>query len=289
MKQKHLHQPFELYISDPGDWEERILVYHFFEIVLILEGEGVREVNRNHFNYRAGDIFLFTPLDCRGFKSSIPTKFCSIRFAEVFLTAYRNQAERATVSGWLKQLEQLFYQHNRFEQFVIKDAADQHMVSSLIAHLVTEFERRQTYFEDNIQHLITLMLNTLVRNIAVPAQHRQTLQEEEPLINRMLLHIKEHIASREQLSIAYLARTFNLSANYVGEYFKKMTGESIQRYITVYKMRLVENKLQYSVSTISQIADELGFNDESHLSSQFKKFAGVSPAQYRKEKAQRAA
>ncbi|MDF2193761.1 AraC family transcriptional regulator [Paraflavitalea sp. CAU 1676] len=285
MKQKNLHQPFELYVSDLGDLEERILVYHFFEIVQILDGEGVREVNENHFPYRTGDIFLFTPLDCRGFKSNTPTRFCSIRFSEVFLTGYKNVAERHTVSSWLKQLEQLFYQHNRFEQFVIRDETDRAMVTGLIANLVQEFDRKQAYFEDNIQHLITLMLNTLARNISVSTAKRPASQEEEPLINKMLLHIKEHIHAKDKLTISYLAGAFHLSSNYVGEYFKKMTGESLQRYVTVYKMRLVEYKLLYSQSTISQIAEELGFTDESHLSTQFKKYAGVSPAAFRKAKA----
>jgi AraC-like DNA-binding protein len=68
----------------------------------------------------------------------------------------------------------------------------------------------------------------------------------------------------------------------VGEYFKKMTGESLQHYIMLYKMRLVENKLRFSNLSLSQIADELGFSDESHLSKQFKKYSGHSPNEFRK-------
>ncbi len=68
MKQKALHRPFELYVADMETWQASPLVYHFFEIVQILEGEGERYVNLNRFPYTKGSIFLFTPLDCRGFK-----------------------------------------------------------------------------------------------------------------------------------------------------------------------------------------------------------------------------
>ncbi len=51
--------------------------------------------------------------------------------------------------------------------------------------------------------------------------------EPEPLINRMLLHVHENIHSSDKLRISYLASHFNLSANYVGEYFRKLTGESL--------------------------------------------------------------
>ncbi|WP_394332708.1 helix-turn-helix domain-containing protein [Chitinophaga rupis] len=100
----------------------------------------------------------------------------------------------------------------------------------------------------------------------------------------MLLYIHQHINLPEKLKIEHLASHFNLSANYVGEYFRKFAGESLQHYITQYKIKLVQQRLAYSTLTISQIAGELGFTDESHLSRQFRKYSGVSPVEYRKSK-----
>jgi AraC-like DNA-binding protein len=283
MKKKILYEPLEMVVSNVDDWKENVLIYHFFEIMQILEGEGVREVNRNKFQYNAGDIFLFTPLDCRGFESNAPTKFCSIRFSEMFLTSTANTIEKERLLGWLKQLEQLFYRHNRSEKLAI-DNIDRQLVTSLISNLTSEYTRKLSFFEENIQHMITLILNTLVRNIPELPQRSSAQFDDEPLINKMLLHVKEHIQFKEKLSISFLSRQFHLSSNYVGEYFKKMTGESLQHYIMVYKMRLVENKLRFTQLTLNQIADELGFSDESHLSKQFKKYSGFSPVQYRRLK-----
>jgi AraC-like DNA-binding protein len=98
----------------------------------------------------------------------------------------------------------------------------------------------------------------------------------------MLLHILQHIADPEKLRIDFLAAQFNLSENYVGEYFRKLTGESLQHYITNYRIKLVQQRLANSALTVSQIAEELGFTDESHLSRQFRKHKGISPAEFRK-------
>ncbi|PSL49759.1 AraC-like DNA-binding protein [Chitinophaga niastensis] len=282
MKEKQLHQPFELYISDIEEWEERALIYHFFEIVQILEGEGIRVVNENNFSYQKGDIFLFTPLDCRGFKSIKATKFCSIRFSEVFLTDYKSISMRERITLWLNQLEQIFYQHNRFQPVMIRNKNDGKMITNLIDSLGSEFDHKQAYFEDNLQHLITVILNLLSRNVInhVTAGN----QHKEPLINKIVLHIRQNIYKKEELKVKYLATKFNLSANYVGEYFKKITGESLQDYIKLYKMKSVEQRLIFSDNRIGEIADELGFTDESHLSTQFKKHSGYSPTEYRKNK-----
>jgi YesN/AraC family two-component response regulator len=282
MEHKELHQPFELYVSDMECWNERPLIYHFFEIVQILEGSGMRTTNLNDFPYEKGSIFLFTPLDCRGFDIATPTRFCSIRFSEVFLGQYKSAHDRERIVQWLKQLEHIFFHHNRFQQLLVRDAGDCQMISSLINHVVREYELKQSYHEENLQHFVTLLLNILARNVSDHSAATTTGQESEPLINRMLLHIRQHISDTEKLRVDYLAAHFNLSANYVGEYFRKLTGESLQHYITQYKIKLVQQRLAFSTMTVSQIAGELGFNDESHLGRQFRKHSGVSPVEYRK-------
>ncbi|WP_298736597.1 AraC family transcriptional regulator [uncultured Chitinophaga sp.] len=283
MEGKALHRPFELFVSDMECWNERPLIYHFFEIVQMLDGEGVRIVNENKFAYHKGSIFLFTPVDCRGFYAEKPTRFCSIRFSEVFLKQYKNAQERERITQWLKQLEHIFSHHNRFQELLITQPGDCETVAVLIQQMVKEYEQKQAYHEENLQHFVTLILNILARNVSDKAATAAPAAAAEPLINRMLVHIRQHISDPEKLRIDYLAATFNLSANYVGEYFRKLTGESLQHYITQYKIKLVEQRLANSTLTISQIAGELGFTDESHLSRQFRKHNGVSPVEYRKK------
>jgi AraC-like DNA-binding protein len=282
MEQKVLHAPFELYVSDMECWHERPLIYHFFEIVQILEGAGSRIVNRNTFPYNKGSIFLFTPRDCRGFDIHMPTRFCSIRFSEAFLGKCRTPQDRERITQWLKQLEHIFFHHNRFQQLLVKQPGDCQMIRTLMENMVKEYDEKPPYHEENLQHFVTLLLNILARNVSDSTATRATGLESAPLIDRMLLHIRQHISDPEKLRIEHLASQFNLSENYVGEFFRKFTGESLQHYITQYKIKLVQQRLAYSTLTISQIAGELGFTDESHLSRQFRKYNGVSPVEYRK-------
>jgi YesN/AraC family two-component response regulator len=149
--------------------------------------------------------------------------------------------------------------------------------------MIREYEQKRAYHEENLQHFVTLILNILARNVSDDVEAAAPAAEAEPLINRMLVHIRQHISDADKLRVDYLAAHFNLSANYVGEYFRKLTGESLQHYITQYKIKLVEQRLANSTLTISQIAGELGFTDESHLSRQFRKHNGLSPVEYRKK------
>ncbi|WP_245705540.1 helix-turn-helix domain-containing protein [Chitinophaga filiformis] len=75
----------------------------------------------------------------------------------------------------------------------------------------------------------------------------------------------------------------NQSENYLGRYFKKHTNETLQEYILRYKLRMVESRLLHSNMRLTEIADSLGFTDKSHLNRLFRKYNGVSPAQYKKQ------
>ena len=46
-------------------------------------------------------------------------------------------------------------------------------------------------------------------------------------------------------------------------------------------MKLAENRLLKTNSTVSEIAYELGFTDESHFNRQFKKYHNTTPGNYR--------
>jgi hypothetical protein len=65
---------------------------------------------------------------------------------------------------------------------------------------------------------------------------------------------------------------------------KRQTGESLKQYITKYKTDLIGSRLLNSWLTLTDIADEFGFSDESHLCKQFKNYMGATPKTFRKQR-----
>jgi AraC-like DNA-binding protein len=99
---------------------------------------------------------------------------------------------------------------------------------------------------------------------------------------QIISYIHQNIYDPSKLKAEHIAAHFNISLHYIGEYFKKHTGENLQQYIIHYKLSLVEARLRYSDMRLNEIADELGFTDESHLTKTFSKYRGITPTQYRK-------
>jgi YesN/AraC family two-component response regulator len=282
MKSKVLYSPLEVQVSDLKQWFEQPLVYHFFELVLVKEGTGTRHVNYNLLPYNKGDIFMFTPSDCRGFFESTPTRFCSIRFSTQFLMQCKDDVQQAHIAGWLKVLEQIVSHQNQLSNFIVKSDADLKMLSNLFDNIQLEFDGKEIYHQDNLQQMLSVMLNILVRNVTASRFGSQKEEPGAPLIDRIVDHIHLYIGSPAKLRVEYMADQFYLSVNYLGEYFRKETGQSLRDYIGRYRLKLVQQRLAQTRLTISEIAQEFGYSDESHLSRQFKKHACVSPSEFRK-------
>jgi len=72
-----------------------------------------------------------------------------------------------------------------------------------------------------------------------------------------------------------------MSPSYVREFFKKQVKIPLNEYIIKVKLKLVEIRLLNSDFTLTQIADDLGFTDVSHLSKTFKRYSGISIREFK--------
>jgi len=102
---------------------------------------------------------------------------------------------------------------------------------------------------------------------------------KDRIIQKCTHYIAEHY--REDLSIKRVAQCVNLSIPYFSKLFKKETGRSFVEYVTFVRMQRAVWLLRHTNETIEQISDELGFNTPNYFSSTFKKYAGLSPSEYR--------
>lgn len=101
------------------------------------------------------------------------------------------------------------------------------------------------------------------------------------LVNMCKNHIFNHIF--EPISIHDLAQLVHLNPVYLSQLFKKEVGIPLGKYIQEMKLQEAQQLLLQTNHSIADICMMLQFNSQSHFTSLFKKFAGVTPKQYRKK------
>ncbi|WP_367652303.1 helix-turn-helix domain-containing protein [Sphingobacterium sp. BN32] len=99
---------------------------------------------------------------------------------------------------------------------------------------------------------------------------------------QILDYIQENIRQPDLLKISVIANHFGISPTYLGSYFRRQCKETIQQYISAYRIGLIEHRLRFSEKRAHEIADEFGFADESHINKLFKRHKGLSLLGFRK-------
>jgi transcriptional regulator GlxA family with amidase domain len=92
--------------------------------------------------------------------------------------------------------------------------------------------------------------------------------------------IHAHLSNR--ISVAELARAVNMSRWRFCHVFKTEISLSPSDYIGTLRMREAERMLGETFLSVKEIRAELGNLDRTHFSRAFKKFRGVTPAQFRR-------
>ncbi len=116
-----------------------------------------------------------------------------------------------------------------------------------------------------------------------PVERNFTVKEEL-MAKFMFLLINN---CRKQHQVSFYADLLCISPEHLSRVLKELSGFTAHTWIARVLMAEVKILLKNPEIPIQQIADELGFSDQSSLSKFFKKNGGMSPLAYRQEKGYR--
>ncbi|NJL41623.1 MAG: helix-turn-helix transcriptional regulator [Leptolyngbyaceae cyanobacterium RM2_2_4] len=98
-------------------------------------------------------------------------------------------------------------------------------------------------------------------------------------LQRVLDYIHTHID--RDLSLAELASVINISPTYFASSFKKIMGIPPHQYVIQQRVEQAKVMLKRTDLAIADIALQVGFSSQSHLTQQFKRLTGMTPKQVR--------
>ncbi|MCD0470111.1 AraC family transcriptional regulator [Flavobacterium sp. JAS] len=278
MTNNNLYHPFEVDFKELEQFPKTNRRNNFFELIYIVDGTGTQIINNNKFQYRKGNLFLVTPQDVHSFEISTPTKFFFLRFNEYYIKANSQNGQSETVL----RMEYILQNASHRPGCILKNRIDKPLIGSLVESIINEQSNQQIYHQKITEQIVNAIITVVARNIALklPKNIKETTGE---MVLEILHYIQENIYDPKQLKANVISEHFNISLHYLGKYFKKQTGETLQEYISNYKLRLIEARLLNSDMRINEIADELHFSDESHLNKVFRKHKGINPSEFRKQ------
>lgn len=128
-------------------------------------------------------------------------------------------------------------------------------------------------------HLLENILLRLLKEFSDLQQDDHSLKPQS--LGWITTYFNNHIS--ETLSLQDMARRARLSPSRFNAVFKEKFGVSPHRYFLYLRIEHAQELLKQEEYTLEHIAEFCGFNDAPHFANAFKKIAGITPGQFRKE------
>ena len=148
----------------------------------------------------------------------------------------------------------------------------------LLSELKSDGIMGQLYVESLTQVLIIHLLrhySTSTQNIA-PKHRGLTTSQVRQAIDYVQAHLDQ------DLSLAEIAAAISISPTYFSRLFKRATGSSPHQYVIQQRVERAKVLLKTTDLAIANVALQVGFSSQSHLTQHFKRLTGVTPKQISK-------
>lgn len=98
-------------------------------------------------------------------------------------------------------------------------------------------------------------------------------------LSRVIAFVEEHLA--DDLCVSTLAMVAGMSPFYFCRSFKQSTGTTPHRYVLSRRMEQAKVLIEKNGVSLLEVAQQLGFADQSQFTRVFRKILGLTPSQYR--------
>ena len=215
---------------------------------------------------RAGDAILAPAGEPRALRHKEETELIKIRLAPAFVAAILNDAaahgsERAEL----------------LDHFCTSDALIEDLARRLVGELKSDAFGGRLY----VDTLATELVVHLLRHYSTASQLGNGSSSALPRykLQRVTDYINDNL--REDLTLQRLAAILSMSPYHFAHAFRQTTGLAPHRFVITRRIDLAKHLLRTTDLSITEIAHQVGYSNQSNFSAVFHRFAGQAPRQFR--------
>lgn len=241
----HLHHPLH--------W------HSFFEIEIILSGEGKYVINDVEYDIADNNVFLLTSTDFHYLRLDGTAEIVNISFDETMISD-----SDMTDLLFNRIAKAYHFESDEYERLV---------------SVARALEHECRIDGDCRGALLSYVIRCLLRkNKSI---HKADMKEETLHgIRRAIIYIELHF--REDISLETVAKEAGYTPTYFSRLFRRVTGKSYIEMLTKYRLGYAEALLVNGFS-VADACFSAGFGSLTSFQDAFKKKHGISPGEYKKK------
>lgn len=264
--------------------------HDYFELMLVLEGEVIQQIEEKEYPYRAGTCCLVNRSILHNERFIGPAKLCFIGLSADFVRsltesaslqlfeAERHLPENPVLQFMLANLGQDLRKEYQ-DLFPTPENTDSvQTLATLIArmtHILHEPSAAATYY---LKGALCELFDLLSSGFYVTPVHLSS--SPESLLFLRISRLLEDTDGR--LPRSELARLLNYNGSYLNSIVQRRTGLCLFDYGMTFCFQKAERLLRETTLSVSEIALQLKFTNRTHFYELFRQKYGMTPQQWRK-------
>lgn len=249
--------------------------HNYYEIYYLLSGQRYYFIGSRNYYVKKGDLVI---VDSNQLHRT--SNYDDARHERILLEFEPSLLEEINV----------FFDNKFIQTCVFKKSGvlnlgdeDQRKIEEILNSVIYELQRQKSGYKGLVIARLIELFTFIIRKKEI--QNRSNPPDENRVpVNRKIEEIADYISSHysENISVDDLSEMFYISKYHLCRTFKKYTGFTINEYITIYRIMQAKKLLTESNTSVSEIAEQTGFQSLTNFGKVFKQYMGKRPTEFRK-------
>lgn len=248
--------------------------HDFFEVLYLLKGSGYHVIDGNKYEIKPPCVFFMSPGQAHKLELSNDIEgYIFIFTADFYLLNRSNQNS-------LIEFPFFYTIHQDNPPLPLDNENDIRFLESLFRQSIAEISKSGNYTIDLLRSILDLILTTCAARYKV-SENMLNKGKGQILVKRFFHLLEEN--HQKNLSLSDYSGMMGVTPNHLTQTVKLLTGKTSSQIVKAKQLMEIKRLLVHTNLSVSEIANQLNFDDQSYFTKFFKRETGITPIQYRTE------
>ena len=248
--------------------------HDFFEVLYLLKGSGYHVIDTNKYEIKPPCVFFMSPGQAHKLELSNDIEgFIFIFTADFYLLNRSNQ-------NTLIEFPFFYTIHQDNPPLLLENENDIRFLESLFRQGIAEISDAVESNNEMLRSILDLILTTCAARYQV-TENLLNKGKGQILVKRFFHLVEEN--HQKNLSMSDYSGMIGITPNHLTQTVKSLTGKTSSQIIKAKQLLEIKRLLVHTNLSISEIANQLNFEDQSYFTKFFKRETGFTPVQFRSD------
>ncbi|MDP2335363.1 MAG: AraC family transcriptional regulator [Bacteroidota bacterium] len=246
--------------------------HDFFEVLYLLKGSGYHVIDANKYEIKPPCIFFMSPGQAHKLELSNDIEGYIFIFTSDFYLLNRSNQNS------LIEFPFFYTIHQDNPPLLLENEGDIRFLETLFRQSIVEASQTGKSNSEMPRSILDLILTTCAARYQVN-ENLLNKGKGQILVKRFYHLIEEN--NHKNLSLSDYSGMVGVTANHLTQTVKLLTGKTSTQIIKSKQLLEIKRLLVHTNLNVSEIANQLSFEDQSYFTKFFRRETGLTPLQYR--------